>query len=999
METLLYHFLKLAKIKEFLAVVKKRQQLSTPPKPLITINRLNGALPILATILYRVFKENLIILIKDNETKQKLFADLSSFLPEENIICCNDINSAELEFYRFFISTTNKSNKFIVLLQLEDFQLQLPTITEWHKYHLNLNKGKPLTMSDLIVWLDASQYERTDLVTEPLEYAVRGGIVDIFPPKYENPIRIEFYGNEIVSMRTFDTITQRSISHISGVELIAQNRSDTEKKTLIELLPKDTLVLSELPTNDFNKIILIDDNNPEFKFNFFAPPIYLGRFDLLKSEIESSSSQYFFVIPHQYQYQRLTNIFGNKPNFIIGHLSSGIYAPNDNFCIITERELYGAPLPRQPKRKFKGQPLDDLLALNKGDYVVHIDYGIGQFENVVRLKIDNVEKDFLLIKYANEQKLYLPVENLSLVERYVGSDEQPPSLSTLGTNRWLLTKLKVARATEAYAQELLELYAKRSIARKEPLNKDTEWQKEFEASFGYEETPDQLKALADVKQDLESPKPMDRLICGDTGFGKTEIALRAAFKTVMNLKQVAVLVPTTILCYQHYQTFQKRFENFPVKIAMLSRFTPKRLRPIIIKELKNGKIDIIIGTHALLSSQIEFKNLGLLIIDEEHKFGVKQKEKIKKLKASIDVLTLTATPIPRTLYRALVGISDISPIHTPPAGRRDIITKVIYWDNETIYQSITDELKRGGQVLFIHNRINSIKTIARKIQQLNPDWRIAVAHSKLPEKYLAQIYADFVAKKFDILVSTAIVESGLDLPNVNTIIINRADWFGLSDLHQLRGRVGHSDKQAYAIFILPDSTKFKEPNDKQKFEKRMSTILAYSQLGVGFRLAIRDMELRGVGNILGTEQHGYINQVGLNLYQNLLKQAIAKLRGEKTPIEPTLVINIPAYIPSEYIANSYERVAIYKRLLSLESLQELTAIKAELIDRFGKYPTVVENLLTIALIRLKAIELNLLKISLKDNTITIVDSQKTVTFPGTIHDLINYLSKSTTKNF
>jgi transcription-repair coupling factor len=1048
MERIYQKFLNLSKTSQFLEIVKNKIRLVRGQEPIISVSGLAGAKSLIALLLFRTFGNNLIYLAKDSETKNHIHSDLLSFLPEENIIMFNDADSAEMECYRLFnpapfdkvnegnqcnsiqdITQLDKrcraSSNFIIILQPEDLNVSLPNIDQWAKHRLHLSKGTVLPIDNLNDWLNSAQYLRLDLVSEPGEYAVRGSIVDIFPIKSSNPapielvskvktndnvmtkndsdnrcgvnpIRIEFLDNEIVSLRYFDTITQRSISLISEFEISAQSRPDTEKSKLIDLIPKNTLVVSEVLDNNFPNTVLITDNKGDFDFGFVSPPIYLANFSILKSEIESAQIDYIFVTAHEYQYQRLTHIFGNKPFYVISNLHSGIFAGDDNFCVITEKELYGAPVIRQPKRKFKGQPLDDLLALNKGDYVVHIDYGIGQFENVVRLKVDDVEKDFLLIRYANEQKLYVPVEDLGLIERFIGGDDLPPTLSMLGTNRWLLTKVKIARATEEYAHELINLYAQRIIAKKEALTKDTEWQEEFEATFAYEETPDQLNALVDVKRDLESIKPMDRLICGDTGFGKTEIALRAAFKTVIGLKQVAVLVPTTILCYQHYHTFQKRFENFPVRVEMLSRFTPHSKRKNIINDMKTGKVDIVIGTHTLISPKIEFKNLGLLVIDEEHKFGVKQKEKIKKLKANLDVLTLTATPIPRTLYRSLVGLSDISSIHTPPPGRRDISTNAIYWDDEIIYQRINEELKRNGQVLFIHNRINSIKNIAKKLQNLNRNWRIAITHSKLPEKFLAQIYMDFLDGKFDILVSTAIIESGLDMPNVNTIIINRADQFGLSDLHQLRGRVGRSDKQAYAIFILPEQVSSQDEEVKDKanhFQKRISTIIAYSKLGAGFRLAMRDMELRGVGNLLGTEQHGYVNQVGLSLYQNMLKDAIARLKGEKIITEPILSLDVAAYIPEDYISDSYERVAIYKRLLSLESELELKSTSEELKDRFGKYPEVMENLFAIASIRLKARDLNLLKVSFKNNVITIVNPKKTVTLNGNLATLEKVLSR------
>jgi len=1121
MERIFQKFINLPKTAQFLETIKNKIRLVHNKEPLIRVGGLAGAKSLLALALFRRLNpvrydnkldkdqnstvklsnganQNIIYLAKDGETKNYIHSDLLSFLPEENLIMFNGPDSAEVECFKLF----NSQDNFIIILQPDDLNISLPNIDQWSKHRLGISKEAVLPMENLVDWLNTAQYERIDLVSEPGEYAVRGSIIDVFPPKSSNPapiepshkailndgvlskndstnrcgaspIRIEYVDNQIVSLRYFDTITQRSISLITTIEIYAQGRADVEKDLLVNLLPRETLVLSEVSNEHFTNLILFDGANnishrvtedmektmsfpckretrenmildscfrrndlssvvsappwqkesADFNFGFHTPAVYFSNFSLLKSEIESLPIEYLIVTLHEYQYERLTHIFGDKPTYHIGSLHSGIFAPDDGFCVITEKELYGAVVTRLPKRKFKGQPLDDLLALNKGDYVVHIDYGIGQFDDVARLKVDpapiskfddsynlslngkhdtlenrcGVEKDFLLIRYANEQKLYVPVENLGLIERYIGKDGEPPTLNILGTRRWLLTKVKVARATEVYAQELINIYAQRSVAKKTPYEKDTDWQEQFEATFPYEETSDQLKALADVKQDLENVKPMDRLICGDTGFGKTEVALRAAFKTIMGLKQVAILVPTTILCYQHFHTFRKRFENFPVRIEMLSRFTARTRRQKIISDLKTGKVDIVIGTHALLSPKIEFRDLGLLIIDEEHKFGVKQKEKIKKLKPNLDVLILTATPIPRTLYRSLVGLSDISPIHTPPAGRCDIVTSVIYWDNEIIFKKINDELNRGGQVLFIHNRINSIKNIAKRLLNLNHNWRIAVAHSKLPEKFLVQIYLDFIDKKYDILVSTAIVESGLDMPNVNTIIVSRADQFGLSDLHQLRGRVGRSDRQAYALFILPEDKdlKIRDREDKDHsnlYQKRLSTILAYSKLGASFRLAMRDMELRGVGNILGAEQHGYVTQVGLGLYQQMLKDAIARLRGETIKPEPILSIDVPAYIPEDYILDSYERVAIYKRMLSLESKQELELIADELRDRFGKYPSVLENLFAIALIRLKSRDLGILKISFKNNVITIVRPDKTNTFNGNLATLQKMLT-------
>ncbi|MEO0092397.1 MAG: transcription-repair coupling factor [candidate division WOR-3 bacterium] len=983
MELLYQRFVNSKRIKEFLDKISKTTNFS--------ITGFAGAKPLICLALIRESKKNIVYIAQNEYNKNSIYSDVLSFASNEKIIGYNPSDSNESDYF----SIIHNSSSDIIIIKSEDLLCSVPDTEILSKYRMKLKKGMFMPIGQLIEFLEASQYERVDLVSEPYEYAVRGNIVDIFPSKQTNPIRIEFFDNSIESLRYFDTISQRSISFLTEIEFYGRVNPQNWKKRLIEILPKTGLILSESTRQvdaqeilkEFTNCIFLNQETGDFNFNFYSPPQYLRNFRLLKSEIENSNLEYYIVVSYEYQRERLRRILGEKPQYLLGSLSSGFFCPDECYCVITEKELFGQPIVKLPRRKFKGQPLDDLLALHKGDYVVHIDYGIGQFNGIERIKVDEVEKDFLVINYAEGQKLYVPVENLSLIERYIGIDDSQPTLSRIGSKSWLLTKLKAAKAAQTYAQELLNLYARRTIATKKPLSKDEIWQTEFEATFPFEETPDQLKTLAEVKRDMESTKPMERLVCGDTGYGKTEIALRAAFKAVTNLKQVAVLVPTTILCYQHYNTFKKRLADFPFRIEMLSKFISRTQQEKIIADLRNGKIDIIIGTHILLNPKIAFKDLGLLIIDEEQKFGVKQKELLKKLKTTVDVLMLTATPIPRTLYKALIGISDISPIHTPPVGRKDIITEVTTWNDDSIYQRIQRELSREGQVLFIHNRIESIKNIIQRLYNLNPNWRIGIAHSKLPEKVLAELYLDFINKQYDILVSTAIVEAGLDMPNVNTIIINRAHEFGLADLHQLRGRVGRSDKQAYCILIIPD----KEITETAK--KRISTILAYSHLGAGFRLAMRDMEMRGVGNILGPEQHGNIAGVGFNLYQQMLKEAISQLKGETIASEPELSLDISAYIPETYIQDAYERVAIYKRLLSLENEMELKSIKEELQDRFGKYPEVVENLFLIAEIRLKSKALNLLKVSLKNNCITLVQPAKTFTTYGDVKTLLKILSQ------
>ena len=582
----------------------------------------------------------------------------------------------------------------------------------------------------------------------------------------------------------------------------------------------------------------------------------------------------------------------------------------------------------------------------------------------------------------------MPVENIGLLDRYVGSDDQTPALDRLGGRSWLHAKAKAARASAECAEELLEIYARRATARGIQFSHDGKWQAELEASFPYEETPDQIEVMADVKRDMEAPRPMDRLICGDVGYGKTEIALRAAFKAASDMKQVAVLAPTTILCYQHYATIRKRLARFPLRVEMLSRLVPPATQTEIRTGLKSGVIDIVVGTHQLLNPRLAYHDLGLLIIDEEQKFGVRQKERIRAARAAVDVLTLTATPIPRTLYMSLSGLRDISQIHTAPPGRREIATEVAAWDDRLICDYVTREISRGGQVFFVHNEIESITEVAKRLQRILPGIRFAIAHGQMSGRHMADIYVGFASGEYQMLLSTAIIESGLDLPNVNTIIVNRADRFGLSDLHQLRGRVGRSEAQAYALFLTSAHREITEDA-----RKRLSALLAYSQLGSGFKLALRDMEIRGVGNLLGTEQHGQVARVGFNLYTQMLKEAVARLKGENVAVEPELSLDVSAYIPKEYVADSFERVALYKRLLAVESEPELEELRAELVDRFGRYPAPVETLFLIALVRVRSRRLGLLKVSLKNHVATIVRADKTVTAKGGIDELLVWLKR------
>lgn len=631
------------------------------------------------------------------------------------------------------------------------------------------------------------------------------------------------------------------------------------------------------------------------------------------------------------------------------YLNYGFRLPFIRMILITDQEIFGKERNRRYKfPKHRSEPLSTMIDIAQGDYVVHIDHGIGIYKGIVNLTVKGVKQDYLLIEYAEGDKLYVPVDQFNLVHKYIGIKDKAPKIYRLGGVSWGRAKGKVKRLIQKLAQELYNLYIARKEIKGYAFSKDNNWQQELEMSFPFEETYDQLQALSEVKIDMESSKPMERLVCGDVGYGKTEIAIRAAFKAVLDGKQVAVLAPTTILVQQHYDTFQERMNSFPVNIDMLSRFRSKYEQKKIIENLKEGKVDVIIGTHRLIQDDIEFKNLGLLIVDEEQRFGVLHKERIKRLKESVDSLTLTATPIPRTLHMSLVGVRDLSVINTPPEDRFPIATYICQRDDKIIVEAIRRELDRGGQIFFVHNRVRGIQKVAQDLNRLLPQAKIGIAHGQMAEEQLEDIMINFLEKRYDILVCTTIIEIGLDIPNVNTIIIDDAYKFGLSQLYQLRGRVGRADRRAYAYFLYHS---YYSISDTAK--KRLQAIKEFSELGSGFKLAMRDLEIRGAGNLLGKEQHGFVSEIGFNLYCRLLEEAIKELREEgegrekKKDINPVIDIKIDAYIPKIYIPNLEQRVLFYKKLAEIKDLEGLERAKEELRDRYGFYPQEVRNLLEI----------------------------------------------------
>ncbi|MGI6450621.1 MAG: transcription-repair coupling factor [Desulfitobacteriia bacterium] len=652
-------------------------------------------------------------------------------------------------------------------------------------------------------------------------------------------------------------------------------------------------------------------------------------------------------------------------------LAQGFELPLNKLVILTETEIYKRERKAQPKPR-KAQKEDQILKfgdLKPGDYVVHLYHGIGKFIGIEKITVDGIDKDYFAIKYAGEDKLYVPLDQIQLLQKYLGADaDSAPKLNKLNGNEWNKVKTKARSAVKEMAIDLLALYAKREKAQGFAFPEDSFWQKEFEERFPYEETPDQLQCIEEVKKDMMKSRPMDRLLCGDVGYGKTEVALRAAFKAVTSGKQVAVLVPTTILAQQHYNTFRERFLDYPVKIEMLSRFRTAKEQKLILQSLKDGSVDIVVGTHRLVSAGVNFKDLGLLIVDEEQRFGVAHKEKIKSLKTNVDVLTLSATPIPRTLHMSLVGLRDMSVINTPPEDRFPVQTFVAEFNPDLVRDVIRRELNRGGQVFYVHNRVESLDRVLRLVNSLVPEARCGVVHGQMSETQLEREMISFLEKEKDVLICTTIIETGLDMPNVNTLVVDEADRFGLSQLYQLRGRVGRSNRKAFAYFLYQPQKILTE-----EAEKRLSTIREFTEFGSGFKIAMRDLEIRGAGNLIGGEQHGHLAAVGFNLYVRMLREAVQELKGEtvEETVEPAIDIQVKALLPDEYIVDRQTKATLYQRIVAVASEEELSEILDELVDRFGTPPAEVENLLQIVRIKMRAKELKIEQIVQQKHNLTL----------------------------
>jgi transcription-repair coupling factor (superfamily II helicase) len=872
--------------------------------------------------------------------------------------------------------------------------IPVPPPETFRRRTFTLTVGESSDREILLALLEAAGYERVETVLEVGQWSLRGGIVDIFSPTHDRPVRAEFFGDEVESLRLFDPTTQRSVGPIEELTVLPLGSREAAPVTLVDYLPPTALVvledpaMLEAPPDDapaaaplgavlegYQRLELpllqrSEGTGPRVAMATRSVGGFRGQFKTLAAEIRSWRQEGFavrLVVDDERQRDRLRQMLAEHDlepwpgaglwspeglGVIVGECSAGFQIPALGLILLCEEDIFGAQRRRLRRPLFqRGAAIASFDDLAPNDLVVHEQHGIGRYHGLRTLATEGHDADFLLLEYADGGRLYLPVERLDLISKYMGAPEGAARLDRLGGGAWQRVKESVRAALREMAEELLKLYATRSVTERPHFSADTPWQGEFEAAFRFEETPDQLRAIEEVKTDMGGARPMDRLVAGDVGYGKTEVALRAAFKAVADGRQVAVLVPTTVLAQQHFNTFVERFAPFPARVELLSRFRSPKEQKAVVAGLASGVVDVVIGTHRLLSKDVQFKNLGLLVVDEEHRFGVTHKERLKQLRTSVDVLTLTATPIPRTLHMALSGVRDLSVIETPPLDRLPVETVVAPFSRTIIREAIERELNRGGQVFFVHNRIQSLASMTTFIQSLVPEARVVMGHGQMAERELESVMVKFVDGQADVLVSTAIVESGLDIPASNTIIINRADRFGLAQLYQLRGRVGRERQQAYAYLLVPADGRVDETA-----QKRLRVIEEMTELGAGLRLAMRDLEIRGAGNLLGAAQHGHIAAVGFDLYSKLLAEAVRELRGEPAAerVEPVISVDVEALLPEAYVPEVSQRLALYKRLAEIDRAEDIADARAELADRFGPPPPAVEALLDVVGLRVAA---------------------------------------------
>ena len=1006
---------------------------------------------VMLAALHRVRPERIWLLVAGGpEDAEQAASDLESLLGEADVFLYPqreslpyeegephlEIGGARVEALEALLSGRAR----LMVTTARAMQELSPAVDGLRDLRLEIKAGDTLKLPELSGRLEDMGFERVATVEEVGQFALRGGIVDVFGFGTPEPARIELLGDEVDSIRFFDILTQLSVRAVDSLQLLpvdlksadgmgdgrsasiasptsaeraesAAPSTDGDRRSLLDYMPEDTVVVhlhgtgtrQELERTWAEVVRLHESESkrgtrPEDPERLFFPPAVaerrLGAFPQLYidesgNEALQSVSRFRALPPepidrdmgrlgevlragaargertlilcdNQGQLERLQELLDDLKvartvELGIGSIGGGFVLADAEPAtrVLTDHEIFRRSRRIRRRRRFRGgAALESVAALKPGDYVVHMDHGIGQFRRMERVRLGEEEFETLVIEYAGGELLRVPVHRVDLIERFVadadGDDAPPPKVHRIGGKDWSRAKQRTQKAIQEMTAELLELYAARQAEKGYAYSADTRWQREMESAFLFEDTPDQRQATEDVKRDMESERPMDRLICGDVGYGKTEIAIRAAFKAVQDGKQVAVLVPTTILAEQHLHTFAERLADFPVKIEALSRFRTAKEQSRVLERLEAGEVDIIVGTHRVLSPDVKFKDLGLIVVDEEQRFGVKHKEWLKQLRRTVDVLTLTATPIPRTLHFSLLGLRDMTLIQTPPRDRQPVITHVLPWADAILEDAIRREVDRGGQVFFVHNRVETISAVAQKVKKLVPDSAIGVAHGQMREKELEQVMTSFIEGELDVLVATAIIESGLDVPRANTLIVNRADYFGLSQLYQIRGRVGRSHHRAYCYLLVPDEI-------QEDAEKRLRVLEHYTELGSGYRIALKDLELRGAGNILGQQQSGFVHAVGLDTYLRLMEETIKQMKGDgKAPVKRLAEASVDgtALIPDWYVPDEAQKLNFYRRLSREESLTGIDSVRRELRDRYGPLPEEVETLLGTAALRL-----------------------------------------------
>lgn len=1040
----------------------------------------------------------LLVVTHNMFSAQKIAEDLQDCLSSDQVLLypANELMAAEaaisspetLAQRMDVLLSLSKGFRGIVVVPFSGIRRYLPNKEAILSAELPISVGQEIDIDQFLRTLTEIGYQRADRVESKGELSVRGGIIDFYPLTSALALRVEWFGDEIDSIRTFDPTDQRTVERLEqfiippAQEILAsQERMSTaarharnllegqldkmadrtaiekmkaeiggeierldegiyfseiykyiallypEKQTIMDFMPADTLLVLDEPSRLIETSKQLERDEAEWSLHLlqngkslpslvFArdsseilqhrvfPTLFLqlflrqiphtqpqnilnmttrtmqnfhGQMNVLKAEMErwrKHGSHIMMLAGNKERLERMQRVLDDyeiaAPQFLTGNLQQGFELPSSNLVIITEGEMFTQKQRKAARRVNKkldnAERIKSYTELKVGDYVVHQNHGIGKYVGIGTLVIGGIHRDYLHIVYAGGDKLSVPVDQVDLIQKYVGSEDKEPKINKLGGSEWTKAKSKARTSVQDIADDLIKLYAERQATSGFAFGQDTTYQQEFEAMFPYEETPDQLRAIVEIKKDMEKAQPMDRLLCGDVGYGKTEVAVRAAFKAAMEGKQVAILVPTTILAQQHFETFRERFNGYPINVQVMSRFRSRKEQNDTIKSLKSGTVDVVIGTHRLLSQDIVFHALGLVIVDEEQRFGVTHKEKLKKLKTSVDVLTLTATPIPRTLHMSMLGVRDLSVIETPPENRFPVQTYVLEHSAALVRESIERELARGGQVYYLFNRVQGIYQMAEEISQLVPGAKVAVGHGRMSEQELEKTILDFLDGEFDVLVSTSIIETGVDIPNVNTLIVHDADKMGLSQLYQLRGRVGRSSRIAYAYFTYQRDKVLTEVA-----EKRLQSIKEFTELGSGFKIAMRDLSIRGAGNLLGAEQHGFIASVGFEMFSQMLAEEI-KLRKlqmggqeieEEKPVQTNIDLSVDAYLPNEYIYDSMQKIEIYKKAAAITTIEESDDLIDEIIDRFGDLPQSVLNLMTVARMKVLGSSLGITQIT------------------------------------